>query len=58
MLWVTCRPVPNVLEWLPILLCCNSSKSYQFCLLAVPILFITAHALAQTKYKLPPWPRF
>ena len=38
----------NVLENL-IFLCCNPSKSYLFCLLAVPILLITTHALAQTK---------
>ena len=39
------RPVPNVLKKLPIFLCCNSSKSYLFRLLDVPMLLITAHAL-------------
>ena len=47
-----CRPAPNVLVKLSIFLCCNSSKFYLFFLLAVPILLIAAHALAQTKCKL------
>ena len=47
-----CRPAPNVLVKLPIFLCRNSSKSYLFFLLAVPILLIAAHALAKTKCKL------
>ena len=46
------RPAPNVLEKLPIFLCFNSSTSYLFFLLAVPILPIAAHALAKTKCKL------
>ena len=41
------RPASNVLTKLPIFLCCNS-KSYLFCLLAVPVLLITAHTLAQS----------
>ena len=46
------RPAPNVLKKLPIFLCCNSSKSDLFFLLAVPILLIAARALAKTKCKL------
>ena len=44
------RPVPNVVEKLPVFLCCNS-KSYLFCLLLllVLILLITGYNLAQTK---------
>ena len=42
----------KLLEKLPIFLCCSSSKSYLFFLLAIPILLIAAHALAKTKCKL------
>ena len=38
------RPALNVLEKLPIFLCCNS-KSYLFCLLPVPISLNIAHTL-------------
>ena len=41
-----------MLKKLPIFLCCNSSKSYLLCLLALPVLLNAAHALAKTKCKL------